>query len=146
MKASTIFCLLTLPLVVGCSTTFYVPRDPGASEFTEAKGNMEGRTGVVTEIIGAGIFTETIGGSRTLVQLAFRADTLVGYDYDTHAVIVLPLSKVEKIDLTSVMRGLGRGALWGIAIGGGIGLIGASTDHDPQPIFSKAATFGICAT
>jgi hypothetical protein len=109
-------------LLMGCSTTYYVPRDPGAGEFVEAMGKMEGSTAVVYSIEGS---------EFSLDRLTVRSDSLVGYDPDNNVEVVLPLSKVDEIALTSVVRGAGRGAVRGIAIGGGIGLLlGAAFGND----------------
>jgi hypothetical protein len=134
MKSQTIPCVLAIIFLVGCSTTYYVPRDPGTGEFIEAKGDMEGRTGVVTDIM---------GGSHALDSLFFRADTVAGYDCDTHALVLLPLSQVDKVNFTSILRGIGRGVPWGLAIGGSFGLIMAATDKDPHPLFNREANIGM---
>ena len=63
------------------------------------------------------------GSSFSLDRLSLRSDSLVGFDVNNNAEVVLPLSKVDEITLTSVLRGAGRGALRGIAIGGGVGLL-----------------------
>lgn len=101
-------------LLMGCSTTYYVPRDPGAGEFVDAMGNTAGSTAAVYSIE---------GNEFSLDRLTTHGDSLVGYDPKNNVEVVLPLSKVDEIALTSILRGAGRGALRGIAIGGGIGVL-----------------------
>ncbi len=108
MKSLTILWSCTLILLMGCSTTFYLPRDPGAGEFVEAMDKMEGRSSIVYSIE---------GNEFDLERLTFRTDSLVGYDPSNDVEIVLPLSRVDEIVLTSVLRGIGRGAFRGIVIG-----------------------------
>ena len=123
MKTMTILCLVSLLLSQGCSTMHYVPRDPWAREFVLANGDIEG------------LDIKTVGGSRLkLDRPTLRADTLSGYDHDTHAVVAFPLSDVDQIALTSVARGVVRGADIGfpsgeyMAFGAMVGAITLSTE------------------
>jgi len=100
-------------LFFGCSTSYYVPRDPGADDFVEATGRIDGSSAVAYSIE---------GNEYDIERLTLKSDSLVGYDRESKALIALPISSVDEIVLTSILRGIGRGALRGLEIGGSIGL------------------------
>jgi hypothetical protein len=114
MRILTMLCFFALLIFAGCTTTYYVPRDPDADEFIEARGNIGGRAAAVITLK---------GNYLRLDSMLLRADSLVGYDRDTHSAVVIPLLDVDEITATSIMRGFGRGVGQGIAIGGSFGLL-----------------------
>jgi hypothetical protein len=123
MKTLIISCILTIPFLAGCSTTYYVPRAHEAEEFVDVREKVHLRHATVTLVDG----TEVPIDSTSL-----HSDSISGMKKDTRIPQVWPLSQVREITIRHFGRGARRGALNGLIWGGALGLaVGVDARTDP---------------
>ena len=124
-------------ITAGCAGVHYVDPD---SQDLEDVNQMSRHRFVKVEL--------KDGRTRAGHRLQARSDTVSWYERDAtqekrHAV---PTSTVRKIQVKKIAVGMGKGVLWGLAIGGGLGAaIGgtATADSEFGPVFGVIILGGL---